>query len=46
MLFRRRSGRLGDALIAQTSIERRISLITWDKDFRAFAETANLDLVV
>jgi predicted nucleic acid-binding protein len=40
-----RKARLGDALIAQSCIDHRISLITRDRDFRAFAETANLNVV-
>ncbi|HET7100582.1 MAG TPA: PIN domain-containing protein, partial [Terriglobia bacterium] len=38
--------RLGDALIAQSCIDRGISLVTRDRDFRAFADAAGLDLVV
>src|ERR1700756_327771 len=38
VLAKRRKARLGDALIAQTCIDRGISLITRDRDFRAFAE--------
>ena len=45
VLARRRKARLGDALIAQTCIDRGIALLTRDRDFRAFAETAGLDLV-
>lgn len=37
--------RLGDALIAQSCIDANVPLITRDRDFRAFAETAGLDLV-
>ncbi len=44
VLSRRRKARLGDALIAQTCIDRSISLLTRDKDFRAFAEAARLSL--
>jgi predicted nucleic acid-binding protein len=40
-----RKARLGDALIAQTCIDRGIALLTRDKDFQAFAEAAELDLV-
>ena len=46
VLARRRKARLGDALIAQTCIDRGIPLITRNRDFRAFAEAAELDLVV
>ena len=43
---RTRKARLGDALIAQSCIDARVSLITRDRDFRAFAEAAALDLIV
>jgi predicted nucleic acid-binding protein len=43
-LAKRRKARLGDALIAQSCIDRGISLITRDRDFRAFAEAAGLAL--
>jgi predicted nucleic acid-binding protein len=43
---KRRKARLGDALIAQSCIDGRISLITRDQDFRAFADAAGLDLVL
>ena len=46
VLTKRRKARLGDALIAQSCIDRGIPLITRDRDFRAFAEAAGLDLVV
>ncbi len=46
VLDRRRKARLGDALIAQICIDRGIPLITRDRDFRAFAEAAGLDLVI
>src|ERR1700686_1516087 len=36
VLAKRRRARLGDALIAQSCIDRGISLITRDRDFRAF----------
>ena len=39
-----RKARLGDALIAQTCIDRGISLLTRDRDFRAFADAAGLEL--
>lgn len=41
-----RKARLGDALIAQTCIDRGIALLTRDKDFRAFADAAELALVL
>jgi len=46
VLAKRRRARLGDALIAQSCIDQGISLITRDRDFRAFAEAANLNLVL
>ena len=46
VLARRRRARLGDALIAQSCLDRGISLLTRDRDFRAFAEAAGLDLVI
>jgi predicted nucleic acid-binding protein len=45
VLAKRRKVRLGDALIAQSCIDRGISLLTRDRDFRAFAESAGLALV-
>ena len=44
-LSKRRKARLGDALIAQSCIDRGISLITRDQDFRAFADAAGLEIV-
>jgi predicted nucleic acid-binding protein len=46
VLARSRRARLGDALIAQSCIDRGIPLLTRDRDFRAFTETAGLDLVL
>jgi len=46
VLAKRRRARLGDALIAQSCIDRGIPLLTRDGDFRAFAEAAGLDLVL
>ena len=46
VLTKRRRARLGDALIAQSCIDGGISLITRDRDFRAFAEAAGLKLIV
>lgn len=46
VLAARRKARLGDALIAQSCIDREIPLLTRDRDFRAFAAAAGLDLVV
>jgi len=46
VLAKRRKARLGDALIAQSCLDRGIPLVTRDRDFRAFAEAAGLDLVM
>ena len=46
VLAKRRKARLGDALIAQTCLERGIPLLTRDRDFRAFTEAAGLDVAV
>ncbi len=46
VLAKRRKARLGDALIAQSCVDRRISLLTRDREFRAFIEAAGLDLVI
>ncbi len=46
VLARHRKARLGDALIAQSCLDRGIALITRDRDFRAFAEAAGLRLVI
>jgi len=46
VLAKRRKARLGDALIAQSCVDRGISLITRDGDFRAFAAAGVLDLAV
>jgi predicted nucleic acid-binding protein len=43
---KKRRARLGDALIAQSCMDARVPLITRDRDLRAFAEAAALDLVV
>jgi len=45
VLAKQRKARLGDALIAQSCIDHGVLLITRDRDFRVFAETANLNLV-
>lgn len=45
VLAKRRKARLGDALIAQTCIDRGIPLLTRDRDLLASAEAAGLDLV-
>ncbi|MGA2738129.1 MAG: PIN domain-containing protein [Bryobacteraceae bacterium] len=46
VLAKRRKARLGDALIAQSCLDRGIPLLTRDGDFRAFAEAAGLDLLI
>ena len=46
VLAKRRKARLGDALIAQSCIDGGIPLLTRDRDFRAFADAAGLDLVL
>jgi predicted nucleic acid-binding protein len=45
VLGRGRKARLGDALIAQSCIDGGGSLLTRDRDFRAFSETAGLGLL-
>jgi predicted nucleic acid-binding protein len=46
VLSKCRKARLGDALIAQTCIDRNIPLLTRDQDFRAFAEASPLNLIL
>jgi predicted nucleic acid-binding protein len=46
VLAKRRKARLGDALIAQTCIDSSVPLITRDRDFRAFAHSAALHLIL
>jgi predicted nucleic acid-binding protein len=46
VLAKHRRARLGDALIAQSCIDGGISLLTRDRDFRAFSEAAGLKRVV
>jgi len=46
VLAKRRKARLGDALIAQSCIDRGIPLITRDRDFCAFTDAAGLNLVI
>jgi predicted nucleic acid-binding protein len=41
-----RKARLGDALIAQSCVDRKVGLLTRDSDFQNFVETAGLDLVI
>jgi predicted nucleic acid-binding protein len=45
VLAKRRKARLGDAMIAQTCVDHQIPLLTRDRDFRAFAEAAGLQIV-
>jgi hypothetical protein len=46
VLAKRRKARLGDSLIAQSCIDGGVPLLTRDRDFRAFAEAAGLNLVI
>jgi predicted nucleic acid-binding protein len=46
ILAKKRRARLGHALIAQSCIDRGISLLTRDHDFRAFAGSAGLSLAI
>lgn len=46
VLRKQRKARLGDALIAQSCMDREIPLLTRDRDFKTFTETAELQLVV
>jgi predicted nucleic acid-binding protein len=46
VLAKARRARLGDALIAQSCLQEGVSLITRDKDFRAFAAVAGLELAL
>jgi hypothetical protein len=46
ILAKNRKARLGDALIAQSCVDRGIPLLTRDRDFRAFAQAAGLHLVL
>jgi predicted nucleic acid-binding protein len=41
-----RKARLGDALIAQSCLDHGVSLLTRDRDFRAFAAAAGLSLTI
>ena len=45
VLAKRRKARLGDALIAQACVDHQVPLLTRDRDFRAFAEAADLQIV-
>jgi len=46
VLSKRRKARLGDALIAQSCIDRGVRLLTRDQDFRAFVEIAGLQILL
>ena len=46
VLARKRKARLGDALIAQSCLDRNVSLLTRDRDFLAFAGAAAIDVVL
>jgi hypothetical protein len=46
VLAKRRKARLGDALIAQSCIDGGVLLLTRDRDFRAFAESAGFDFIL
>lgn len=46
VLVKRRDARLGDALIAQSCLDGKVSLVTRDHDFRAFAEVAELNILL
>lgn len=45
VLAQRRKARFGDALIAQSCLDRGIPVLTRDRDFRAFSEAARLHLL-
>ncbi len=46
VLAKRRKARLGDSLIAQSCVDAGIPLVTRDRDFRAFAEAASVDILL
>jgi hypothetical protein len=46
VLSKRQKALLGDALIAQSCIDRGISLLMRDRDFRQFASAAGFHLVI
>jgi len=46
VLAKRRKARLGDALVAQSCVDAGVPLLTRDRDFRAFAEAAGLEVVI
>jgi predicted nucleic acid-binding protein len=45
VLAKRRRARLGDALIAQSCVDREIPLLTRDRDFQAFVDAAGVNVV-
>lgn len=45
VLSSRRQARLADALIAQSCVDKGIPLVTRDRDFKAFAAAAALDIL-
>jgi predicted nucleic acid-binding protein len=45
VLRKRRKARLGDSLIAQSCLDAGMPLLTRDRDFRAFAEAASLEIL-
>ncbi len=46
VLAKNRKARLADSLIAQNCVDASVSLITCDRDFRAFAQSAGLNLIL
>ena len=46
VLSKGRRARLADALIAQSCLDHGVPLLTRDRDFRAFAESAGLNLLL
>jgi len=46
VLAKQRKARLADALIAQSCLDHDLRLLTRDRDFQAFAEHAELNLVI
>lgn len=45
VLAKKRKARLGDALIAQSCLDQKIPLITRDRDFGAFQQAANIEIL-
>jgi predicted nucleic acid-binding protein len=46
VLAKRRKARLSDSLIAQSCLDAGIPFLTRDRDFRAFADAASLQIVI